>query len=1018
MAPFSKPETVLKQAEGLVSVGQTHAALQSLTEMFSSKRFRATPLASLEPIMLRFIELCVDLRKGRTAKEGLMQYKNIAQNSSVGSIEVVISKFIQLSDAKVQEAQEKADKAVALDVDDLEASETPESILLGAVSGDQSKDRTDRALVTPWLKFLWESYRTALETLKNNARLETIYQQIAQQAFKFCLKHQRKVEFRRLCETLRLHLSNVAKYAHQPHAINLSDPETLQRHLDTRFAQLNTSVELELWQEAFRSVEDVHNLLTMAKKAPRPAMMANYYEKLTKIFLMSGNALYHAAAWGRYYAVVTAIGGKSDEEMSRLAGQVLVSALAVPVGIQGEEGAEEMKGKGARLSALLGLTKTPTRAGLLREALARNVLKLSPESVKSLYNVLEVTFEPLTLCSSVAPLLKSLAVDSSYASYVPLLQHALLSRLLSQLSQVYTSIMISNLLELVTPLREVAVEGSGSYDNEQIEAYVMGCARRDELSVRVDHAAGSMTFTDSPFAAVEDPSSSTSMVNVSAVQPSTSEFIRTRLSNVALSLHNSLTALYPPVAPTEEEQQAKFTALAAAAQAEREALQIRRSLVARRRELLSELSVRKEKEEASRRAEILRRQQEEEARRAAQELRNKEVERARREIENIRAEEAKKLAQSLKEKGTLKVDIKDMESLNPDNLMRLQVEQLEKEKKELNERMRVLTKRLDHVERAYRKEERPLLAKDYEQQQANDRAVFEETQKARIESHRAAHEQDVYTKHRLTRMLSEYTKLKESIHARKGEEFAKKQHDAQTKMDQEKAKRRAEVLKAREEERQRLEEEERIRREQEEEEARMEEERLAEERRREEEEEAARVLEEEKKREAEERAAAMRKQREEERQQAMEAARRQQEREEEAMRRQAERKRGAVAPPAAAPPAAARPVAETGVWRRSAASAVPPSRADTATPPRSESPAPKYRPGALAAAGGAGGGWRARTAAKEGGAAPSGDTTPARPASPAVPPPAKEAPKNDEGFQTVAPQKKWGASRLGARRPA
>lgn len=177
MAPFSKPETVLKQAEGLVSVGQTHAALQSLTEMFSSKRFRSAPLASLEPIMIRFVELCIDMRKGRTAKEGLMQYKNIAQNSNVGSIEVVINRFIQLADAKVQAAQAQAEKAVALtDVDDLEATETPESILLGAVSGDQSKDRTDRALVTPWLKFLWESYRTALETLKNNARLEMIYQ--------------------------------------------------------------------------------------------------------------------------------------------------------------------------------------------------------------------------------------------------------------------------------------------------------------------------------------------------------------------------------------------------------------------------------------------------------------------------------------------------------------------------------------------------------------------------------------------------------------------------------------------------------------------------------------------------------------------------------------------------------------------------------------------------------------------------------------------------------------------------
>ena len=485
------------------------------------------------------------------------------------------------------------------------------------------------------------------------------------------MKHQRKVEFRRLCETLRLHLSNVAKYAHQPHSINLSDPDTLQHHLDTRFAQLNTSVELELWQEAFRSVEDVHNLLTMAKKAPRPAMMANYYEKLTKIFLMSGNALFHAAAWGRYYAVVTAIGGKSEEEMCRLAGQVLVSALAVPVGIHTEEGVEETKGKNARLSALLGLTRMPTRSGLLREAvspsfrswgrtshpvvqLSRNVLKLSPESVKSLYNVLEVTFDPLTLCSSVSPLLKSLASDALYASYVPLLQHALLSRLLSQLSQVYNTIKITNLLELVAPLREVAVEGT-SYDDEQIEAYVMGCARRGELNVRVDHAAGSITFVESPF--VEDPSSSTSGANVNAVQPSTSEFVRTRLGNIALALHNSLATLHPPTKPTEEEQQAKFTALVAAAQAERKAIQIRRALVARRRELLSELSVRKEKEEASRRAEMARRHQEEEARKAAMELRNKEVERARREIENIRVEEAKKLAQSLKEKGTLKVDI-------------------------------------------------------------------------------------------------------------------------------------------------------------------------------------------------------------------------------------------------------------------------------------------------------------------------------------------------------------------------
>lgn len=110
----------------------------------------------------------------------------------------------------------------------------------------------------------------------------------------------------------------------------------------------------------------------MAKKAPRPSMMANYYEKLTKIFLMSGNALYHAAAWAKYYSVVTSIGGRSDEEMTKLAGQVLVSALAVPVGQKAEElGAVEGKGKVARLTALLGLSKPPSRRGLLSDAVSK-----------------------------------------------------------------------------------------------------------------------------------------------------------------------------------------------------------------------------------------------------------------------------------------------------------------------------------------------------------------------------------------------------------------------------------------------------------------------------------------------------------------------------------------------------------------------------------------------------------------------------------------------------------------------
>ena len=37
----------------------------------------------LEPIMFKYLELCVDLKKSHLAKEGLYQYRNIFQSVSI-----------------------------------------------------------------------------------------------------------------------------------------------------------------------------------------------------------------------------------------------------------------------------------------------------------------------------------------------------------------------------------------------------------------------------------------------------------------------------------------------------------------------------------------------------------------------------------------------------------------------------------------------------------------------------------------------------------------------------------------------------------------------------------------------------------------------------------------------------------------------------------------------------------------------------------------------------------------------
>lgn len=164
-----------------------------------------------------------------------------------------------------------------------------------------------------------------------------------------------------------------------------------------------------------------------------------------------------------------------------------------------------------------------------------------------------------------------------------------------------------------------------------------------------------------------------------------------------------------------------------------------------------------------------------------------------------------------------------MDNLNTDNLMKLQVQQLEKEKRDQAERIRVISKRLDHTERAYRKEERPLLDEDYDRQKLEDRLAFEKTQKLRVEEYKLAHQRDLDTKRRLSRMMEDFNQRKQTYINARGEAYAKKIKEAEAKIAEEKEKRRKTVMKAREDARKAAEEEERLRREQEEEERRLEE---------------------------------------------------------------------------------------------------------------------------------------------------------------------------------------------------
>lgn len=725
-----------------------------------------------------------------------------------------MNKFVELAEQKVNEAQAKSQELLSTtsstaNIEDLEAIETPESILLSTVSGEQSQDRTDRAVVTPWLKFLWETYRTVLDILKNNARLETLYQTTAHQAFQFCTKYTRKTEFRRLCELLRNHLQNAAKYQSQIHSINLSDPDTLQRHLDTRFQQLNVAVELELWQEAFRSIEDIHTLLNLSKRPAKPIMMTNYFEKLSTIFLVGENYLFHAAAYSRYFnllrnsfAMVNAgQASKKDNpvvteaDLSKYASFVVLSALAIPViSTSRSRGAmtdvdEARKNKNQRLTNLLALSAAPSRASLFKDIQTKGLLKRVKPEIRELYNILEVDFHPLSICKKISPILAQIGSDPEMGKYVLPLQQVILTRLFQQLSQVYESVDLKFVLDLAQFPEPFQV------DEATIEKFIMNGCKKGDLGIRLDHAAGALTFDSDVFSSAKAlhpgagaGSAEADASSVQRLQSTPAEIVRTQLTRIAKTLF--ITCQYVDPTFSEDQRKARAAALQRAevgAEKEHNETLQRREIIEKKKTAAAQAAAQKKKDEEQRSKLKAQELEQAESRRIAEQNREREQKRMNAEKAKIAAEDVRKQLEELKT-SRVKVDLTDLDisEIDSGRVRALKIQALEKEKTELSERLRVTGKRNDHLERAFRREEIKHMPEDYDNQRAADLQEYEATKEQTLKDSKEKHVEAVELKNRLGRLVESYGTFRDRVRTERQAQFNQQRQTAQRELQKKK----------------------------------------------------------------------------------------------------------------------------------------------------------------------------------------------------------------------------------------
>ncbi|XP_052101491.1 eukaryotic translation initiation factor 3 subunit A-like [Mytilus californianus] len=794
---FQRPENALKRANEFIDVGKKQRALDALYDVIKSKKHRTWQKIH-EPIMEKYLQLCVELRKSHIAKEGLYQYKNICQQVNIKSLEDVVRKYINLAEFKTEEARQESHQVV-VDIDDLEQPDTPESLLLKVVSGEDTQDRTDRAILTPWVKFLWESYRQCLDLLRNNSRVERLYQDIAQQAFKFCFKYGRKTEFRKLCDNLRTHLSLVHKHQHQQTAINLNNPDSQAMHLETRLVQLDNAINMELWQEAFKAVEDIHGLIGLSKKPPKPSLMANYYQKLGLVFWKSGNQLFHASTLHRMFHLSREQRKNlSPEELQKMASRVLCATLAIPIPasrnaidqlLESDEGTME---KQRRLAQLLMLQNPPKRTALIKDLVKYNVLQYVHPELQNLYQWLEVEFHPLKLHERVKSSMEFINQNDDLNQYLNSLEEIVITRVLKQVSQVYQTIEFSRLAALV-PF-------SSKF---RLERLIVETALTLELQVRIDHRSKSLSFgTDLMVAQKED------VPEGPYIQSMPSEQIRNQLTSMSRCLHKAMTLIQPEDRQSIRDELRVKIANSYRMTAKKDHVNVlqRRHIIEERKEQLEHMNDQREREEMEQQEEQKKKAYDAEMARLEREAKERERQRKVEEHKEMQKKHAQERIEQLRKtelgaKVLQNLDEDDFATLDIEDIMAKQVEQLEKEKKELNERLKSQEKKIDFFARAKRLEEIPLLKKQYDSDRQELKGFWEQQEEERIEKVKKERENALQQRDRLSRMKKDRDEFVNMLRGKRKEQFKQKVKEFDLKMSEERKKRLADRKEKRKEDR-------------------------------------------------------------------------------------------------------------------------------------------------------------------------------------------------------------------------
>uniref|UniRef100_A0A914LLH1 PCI domain-containing protein n=1 Tax=Meloidogyne incognita TaxID=6306 RepID=A0A914LLH1_MELIC len=779
-----KPEAALQRAHEFISVGKQRDALQSLHDLIKvlnsliSLSFlllwgrRQKQWSQIyEQIMLKYVELCVNLRNSTLAKDGLYQYKILTQQVAVKSLETVLETFLTLAEQKTLEAQKSSIEKIE-EIDDLDVADAPENLLLSFVSGAVPQDRMDRTVLSPWLRFQWDTFRNCLDLLRNNVYVEQIYHHIARQSFAFCLQYQRRNEFRKLSDMLRLHLTQVQKAQQAQtipaHAIKLTNIESLTLMLETRLCQLDTAINMELWQEAYKSAEDLHNLMQIGKdkdkKIAKPSSYVNYYDKIALVFWKGGNTLFHAASLLQKFNIYKDMKKQfTGEEATDQATRVLLATLSIPDGAENPSiltkhlDIEEQHVANTRiLSALLRMPIIPTRNGILKEIARLNIPEIAAPEAFKLYKCIENDFDPLHIAVNVQEMLLEIEQlgeklgYSEYGQYSNSIKQTVAAKIVKQISSIYESITLERLSEIIP-----------FFNRMQLEQFLVDICKQHSVSAHIDHRQNCIYFgPEDAILASELESENGNISEISKIKNQVSS-VYSRLQDVHLDIDQS------SVKELQEKLARQIKIYLTHKDGDFERILARRKKIEHYKESTEQMKQEKllqvqmlaNKQEEKRRTEEYKKLMEE----------NKENEQHRKlaEQEEIKRRVVAERMQKQKSHPLYEMLVKELgeEAVEKMDLEQFIIEKrnlLDKERKEQQNRMLQQEKKFDYNVRAVHLEEMLVWKELSDERQASAPALFDQYETRRIDEEIKAREKSLETFQLLTKVKDDAIKFMRS----------------------------------------------------------------------------------------------------------------------------------------------------------------------------------------------------------------------------------------------------------------